>query len=117
MQLGPRSAGCQRLRSTGSKTCCEFWRMLPSKRGMEYDAGNERDFMYRHGDVIILPVSSIPADATRRPSAVLARGEATGHSHRIADVTDVEVFDYDGVGFLRVGRESATLIHDEHHPI
>jgi len=73
--------------------------------------------MYRHGDVIIVPVSSIPADATRRPSAVLARGEATGHSHRIADVTDVEVFDYDGVGFMRVGRETATLIHDEHHPI
>jgi hypothetical protein len=73
--------------------------------------------MYRHGDVIIVPVSSIPADATRRPSAVLARGEATGHSHRIADATEVEVFDLDGVGYLRVGGDVATLVHDEHHPI
>jgi hypothetical protein len=73
--------------------------------------------MYRHGDVIIVPVSSIPADATSRPSAVLARGEATGHSHRIADPTDVEVFDHDGNGFLRVGGASATLVHDEHGPI
>ncbi len=73
--------------------------------------------MYRHGDVIIMPVASIPAEAARRPSAILARGEATGHSHRIADATDVEVFDFEGSGFLRVECESATLIHDEHHPI
>jgi len=73
--------------------------------------------MYRHGDVIIVRVPAIPADATRRPSAVLARGEATGHSHRIADATDVELFDRDGMGYLRVDCQSATLVHDEHHPI
>ncbi len=73
--------------------------------------------MYRHGDVIITRVNSIPSDATRRPSAILARGEATGHSHRIADASHVQVFDFDGVGFLQVDGESATLIHDEHAPI
>lgn len=70
--------------------------------------------MYRHGDVIIVPVSKVPEDATRRPSTVLARGEATGHSHRIANPAGVQVFDYDGVGFLQVDCESASLIHDEH---
>ena len=73
--------------------------------------------MYRHGDVIIVPAKSIPADATRRPGAVLARGEATGHSHRIDDARAVELFDYDGVGYLRVTAPQARLIHDEHQPI
>ena len=29
----------------------------------------------------------------------------------------MEVFDHEGEGFLRVGGDEATLIHDEHHPI
>ena len=73
--------------------------------------------MYRHGDVIIAPAKSIPTQAIRRPAAVLARGEATGHSHRIEDPKSVEVFDHEGVGYLRVITPSARLIHDEHHPI
>src|SRR5688572_5589782 len=73
--------------------------------------------MYRHGDVILVSVKALPASATRRHSAVLARGEATGHSHRIADPSGVEVFDCDGVGYLSVKAESAQLIHDEHLPI
>jgi hypothetical protein len=73
--------------------------------------------MYRHGDVMIAAVTEVPADALRRPSAVLARGEATGHSHRMADPSAVDLFDHDGVGYLTVKGESATLIHDEHHAI
>ena len=74
--------------------------------------------MYRHGDVIIVAVDSIPTDAEPRPSAVLARGEATGHSHRIADPSGVSLFSAGGgVGYLNVESETATLIHDEHKPI
>ena len=73
--------------------------------------------MYRHGDVIIVRAAAIPADATRRPTAILARGEATGHSHRIDDPQTAEVFDRDGVGYLRVTAPQARLVHDEHHPI
>jgi hypothetical protein len=73
--------------------------------------------MYRHGDVIIAPVSAIPADAVRRPAVVLARGEATGHSHRIAEARTAELFDHGGVGYLRVTADEARLVHDEHHPI
>jgi hypothetical protein len=76
--------------------------------------------MYRHGDVIVIPVDSIPADAVRRPSVILARGEATGHSHRIQDPHAAELFDTggeSGEGFLRVSAESALLVHDEHAPI
>ena len=73
--------------------------------------------MYRHGDVIVMPVDSIPADAVRRPSVVLARGEATGHSHRIQDPASAELFEAGGEGYLRVSAESASLVHDEHAPI
>lgn len=73
--------------------------------------------MYRHGDVIIARVKSIPPAAIRRPTALLARGEATGHSHRIEDPKTVEVFDHDGVGYLRVTSEETRLVHDEHLPI
>ena len=73
--------------------------------------------MYRHGDVIIVPVNAIPSDAMRRPSTVLARGEATGHSHRIADASAAELYEQDGVGYLSVTTGTAMLIHDEHKPI
>ena len=73
--------------------------------------------MYRHGDVIIVPTDSIPTEAHRRPAAILARGEATGHSHRIEDPRAVELYDHEGIGFLRVTAASARLVHDEHLPI
>ena len=73
--------------------------------------------MYRHGDVLIAAIKSIPTDAIRRPSAVLARGEATGHSHRIEDPKAVEVFDLGGEGYLRITADSARLVHDEHAAI
>jgi hypothetical protein len=73
--------------------------------------------MYRHGDVILQQVKRVPKDANRRPSAVLARGEATGHSHRIADPATVTLFDDGPDRYLHVTAESALLIHDEHKPI
>lgn len=73
--------------------------------------------MYRHGDVLVVVTEAIPADAIRRPVPILARGEATGHSHRIEDPTTAEVFDFDGSGYLRVLGSGARLVHDEHLPI
>jgi hypothetical protein len=73
--------------------------------------------MYRHGDVILQAVSSVPVNASRKPSAVLARGEATGHSHRIADPSSVSIYDDGGTGYLEVLADRAMLVHDEHKPI
>lgn len=73
--------------------------------------------MYRHGDVILQKVQSIPAGAVRRPSSVLARGEATGHSHRIADPPSVALYEDNGTGYLDVLTDTALLVHDEHKPI
>ena len=75
--------------------------------------------MYRHGDVMLAPADAIPEAATPRPGVTLARGEATGHSHRFAvDAPgDVELFDYAGVGYARVNCDAARLVHDEHATI
>ena len=38
-------------------------------------------YQFRHGDLLIECVASIPASATERKNGVLALGETTGHAH------------------------------------
>jgi hypothetical protein len=73
--------------------------------------------MWRHGDVLIAPVASIPAEAQRKNHCVLAEGEVTGHSHRIAEPGAAELADHAGKLYLRIFAEQATVIHQEHRPI
>jgi hypothetical protein len=76
-----------------------------------------RPALYRHGDVLVAAVEGIPASAKKRPHLVLAEGEMTGHSHRIAEPGSAEVLQ-DGLWmYLRVIAETATLIHQEHGPV
>ncbi len=73
--------------------------------------------LYRHGDVLVARVETIPTDAERIDGLVLARGEATGHSHRIAEDDGRAQLTRAGAElFLAIGR-TATLVHDEHGPI
>jgi hypothetical protein len=76
-----------------------------------------KPILYRHGDVLVMTVDEIPAKAKRRSHLVLAHGEMTGHSHRIAERGAAEVYELGGETFLRVTKEPATLIHDEHASI
>jgi hypothetical protein len=73
--------------------------------------------MWRHGDVFIVAVEAIPDGAVRRTGWVLAEGEATGHSHRIERPETVELYERDGMMYLRVVAESATVVHQEHRAI
>lgn len=70
--------------------------------------------LIRHGDVLIQSVKSIPKVAAPLPHAILAHGEVTGHSHRIAEPADVELFDVDGTLYLRVKSDAASVVHQEH---
>ena len=76
---------------------------------------------YRQGDVILIPVRSIPEDAVRQvveDRIVLAEGEQTGHSHTVA-VEEAEIFTVsDEVDrWLRVKSGGATVTHQEHAPV
>jgi hypothetical protein len=73
--------------------------------------------LYRHGDVLVGQVEQIPEEAVKRPHLVLAEGEMTGHSHRIAEPGSAELFQAGPIMYLRIKATSATLIHQEHGPI
>ena len=73
--------------------------------------------MWRHGDVMIASVETIPAGSHAKPTSVLAWGEVTGHSHRIEDAKTAELYERDGQLFIRVIANEARVVHEEHKPI
>ena len=73
--------------------------------------------LYRHGDVLVARIPTIPQDSIKRLHLTLAEGELTGHSHRIAEPDTAELWELNSERFLRVRAQSATLIHEEHGPI
>lgn len=73
--------------------------------------------LYRHGDVLVQRVQTLPQQAHTRPGATLARGEVTGHSHRFRDPGAVQMYQHGADSFIEVLTPSADLIHEEHHTI
>jgi hypothetical protein len=73
--------------------------------------------MWRHGDVFIQACTAIPASATRLPHLILAKGELTGHAHRIAEREAAELFRHEDTLYLQVTGERATITHEEHSAI
>ena len=73
--------------------------------------------MWRHGDVLIAQVEEIPAEAELLPGVVLARGEATGHAHRVAEGGTAEIWRHGADTFLQVVASCAQIVHEEHKPI
>ncbi|MBD2250391.1 hypothetical protein [Nostoc parmelioides] len=78
---------------------------------------NQANALYRHGDVLLRRINSIPNAAQKRVGTTLAHGEVTGHSHRIRESHGVQVWVYGSEMFLEVKQASATLIHEEHRAI
>ena len=80
--------------------------------------------MYRQGDVLVVEVSAIPADATLckiEGDVILAYGEVTGHAHRLEAGT-VKPLAKGGVWSPTAERfiqalEGAVLKHEEHGAI
>jgi len=73
--------------------------------------------MWRHGDVLIGRCAEIPPGARPTPQLVLARGEVTGHAHRILEPGAAVLFKDDTGDFLEVTADQATLVHEEHDAI
>ena len=73
--------------------------------------------MYRHGDLIIIPIQTLPEHCTQQQHLVLAHGEVTGHKHQIAEKDAAELYRLAGEFFLKVTADTATLVHEEHHAI
>ena len=74
--------------------------------------------MIVQGDVFFTRSDSIPKGAQvvnrKARGYVLAEGEATGHAHVIED--DIELYELEGVLYLRTGSE-VEVKHEEHLPV
>ena len=73
---------------------------------------------YRHGDLLIRRIESLPQRLTRLNTRTLAQGEVTGHQHRLISQT-AQVFisnDANQQKYLSVV-EPTQLVHEEHKPI
>jgi len=76
---------------------------------------------YGHGDLIIKPAEmhSDQLSVIHRKKLdhlILAFGEVTGHKHEIVE-GDAELFEENGVLYLKVNSEEAELAHPEHASI
>lgn len=82
-------------------------------------------FQARQGDVWIEAVDRLPQGvklqevAPEQGYVVLAYGEVTGHSHRIAAGPAVRLLAVPGLDdrFLEIGGDGAEVRHEEHAPI
>lgn len=68
----------------------------------------------QQGDVILKKVESIKG--IKLNHLTLAKGEKTGHHHTITK-GEAELYEKDGILFLKVISTHATLTHQEHKPI
>lgn len=70
--------------------------------------------LIQQGDVLIKKVETIKGKKLKH--LTLAQGEKTGHHHTITE-GEAELYEENGVLYLRVKSEEATLTHQEHKPI
>lgn len=73
--------------------------------------------MWRQGDVFIQAWPAVPDGAKELPHCILAKGELTGHAHRVAESGAAVLFEHGGVQYLDVRGPRATIAHEEHGPI
>ncbi|HEY1064894.1 MAG TPA: hypothetical protein VGE52_02245 [Pirellulales bacterium] len=73
--------------------------------------------LYRHGDLLVASAPEVPHDVRRLHHLMLAEGELTGHSHRIAEREAGVLYQRGGEFYLDVTADRATLVHQEHGPI
>ena len=58
------------------------------------------------------------ANAKRIADGVIARGEVTGHSHRLEVLEAAELYEVEtGKMMLHVGENGVSIVHEEHCPV
>jgi len=77
----------------------------------------ELAMQFRHGDVMIARVKSLPAEKRKSKGLILAHGEITGHCHQIKEKKNAVLYETPTDLFLEVVADEATIVHEEHAPI
>lgn len=78
----------------------------------------------RQGDLLFFSVADLPRDAKPRENehGIIQRGEASGHSHRLATVESATIYENkiswrETDIYVRVGVAPVEVVHQEHKPI
>jgi hypothetical protein len=72
---------------------------------------------YRQGDISIITAAKLPGRMRRgKGEPILARGELTGHAHRIVQ-SQVQLYQLGVLLYLRVLSNFAKLYHEEHEDV
>jgi hypothetical protein len=75
--------------------------------------------MFRQGDVLVVRINEIPADAVEQPrdggKVILAYGEVTGHAHAICEPDVIKLAD--GIAEYLNAPTGASIVHEEHSTI
>ena len=69
---------------------------------------------FRQGDVLLLSTNKI--GGIKLSHLIVVEGEVTGHKHQVTE-GQAELYEKDGILFLKVLSEVAMLTHEEHQPI
>ena len=69
---------------------------------------------YRHGDLLIRKVKTIPQTVEKVRGNVLAKGEVTGHKHKLSG--QIQIFANQERKFFEAKQETI-LSHQEHKPL
>jgi len=72
--------------------------------------------MYRQGDLLFVECDSVPEDSKLQEDGIIARGEVTGHMHRISDSSKALLMLCGAVAYIKAIHE-AEVVHDEHDTI
>ena len=79
---------------------------------------NKQSKIYRQGDVLVIPITSIPTGLKQTKRVTLAHGEVTGHHHTIHEGATGYASDVDAlVDYIEVTAPAADLTHQEHSTI
>jgi hypothetical protein len=72
--------------------------------------------MLRQGDLWFETATTVPVEAVKVEDGVIARGEATGHTHRIRDQQCAILLAYAGSLYVKA-RQETHIDHEEHKTI
>lgn len=71
--------------------------------------------MFRQGDLLFVP-ATIPVGATEIKDGILARGEATGHTHRLRLTGAAIALAVMGTVYIKA-KQKAQIDHEEHKTV
>lgn len=68
---------------------------------------------FRHGDLLLESIDTIPSEAKVRNSNIILEGETTGHAHRVSGGSILEV----GEQMYVAVPDAGAVTHEEHNRI